>query len=52
MFVNKIPFFVTMSLHVKFGTAEMLQSQQSKTILRAIKLVKSGYMKRGFKIST
>jgi hypothetical protein len=27
MFVNKIPFFVTMSHHVKFGTAEMLQNQ-------------------------
>ena len=52
MFVNKMPFFVTMSRHVKFGTAEMLQNQQSKTILRAIKQVKSVYMKRGFKIST
>ena len=52
MFVNKIPFFVTMSHHVKFGTAEMLQNQQSKKILRAIKQVKSVYMKRGFKIST
>jgi hypothetical protein len=52
MFVNKIPFFVTFSCHVKFGTAEMLQNQQSKTILRAIKQVKSVYMmKRGFKIS-
>ena len=51
IFVNKIPFFVTMSRHIKFGTAEMLQNQQSKTILRAIKQVKSAYMKRGFKIS-
>jgi hypothetical protein len=51
MFVNKIPFFMTVSRYIKFGTVEALQDQTAKTILGAIKKVKSVYMKRGFKIS-
>jgi hypothetical protein len=50
MFVNGIPFFMTISRNIKFGTAEMLKTQHNKTILAAIKQVKSVYMKRGFKI--
>jgi hypothetical protein len=46
--VNKIPFFMTISRHIKFGTVEMLKNQQSATILAAIKQVKSIYMKHGF----
>jgi Zinc knuckle len=52
MFVNKIPFFVTISRNIKFGTAEMIQNQQTKTILAAIKQVRSIYLKRGFNINT
>jgi hypothetical protein len=51
MFVNKIPFFMTISRHIKFSTAEMLKNQKSATILAAIKQVKSIYMKRGFHLS-
>jgi hypothetical protein len=51
MFVNKIPFFMTISWHVKFGTAEMLKNQQNKTILATIKQVKSVYLKRGFQVT-
>ena len=32
MFVNKIPFFMTISRNIKFGTAEVIQNQQSATI--------------------
>jgi hypothetical protein len=39
MFVNRIPFFITISRNIKFCTAEMLQSQQNKTILIAIRQV-------------
>eukprot|EP00978_Attheya_sp_CCMP212_P009273 scaffold21935_cov53-Attheya_sp.AAC.1 len=46
MFINKIPFFVTISRHIKFCTAETLNNQTSKTLLTAIKNVKSIYMKR------
>ena len=51
MFVNRIPFFVTISRHIKFSTIEMLQNQQANTILTAIRQVKSVYMKRGFSIT-
>jgi hypothetical protein len=51
MFVNKIPFFMTISRHIKFGTAEMITSQNAKTLLTAIKHVKSAYLKRSFKIT-
>jgi hypothetical protein len=50
MFVSRIPFFMAISRHIKFGTAEMLKNQQNKTILAAIKQVHSVYAKRGFKI--
>ena len=52
MFVNKIPFFMSISRHIKFGTAKMLQNQKKNTILTAIKQIKSIYMLRGFVIST
>jgi hypothetical protein len=52
MFVNGIPFFVTISRNIKFGTAEMIQNQQAKTILTAINQVKATYVKRGFNITT
>jgi hypothetical protein len=51
MFVNRLLFFMTISWYIKFGTAESLKNQQNKTILAAIKQVKSIYMQRRFKIS-
>jgi hypothetical protein len=51
IFVNKIPFFMTISRHIKFGTAEMIKSQKAVTLLKAIKQVKSAYMKQGFNIT-
>jgi hypothetical protein len=50
MFLNKIPFFMSISRHICFGTDEMLHNQKSATILAAIKQIKSIYMKRGFKL--
>ena len=52
MFVNKLPFLVTISRNIKFSTAELLQNQQHGTILAAIKHVYQLYSKRGFKITT
>ena len=48
MFINKIPFFVTMSRHLRFCTAENITNQKQKTLLASVKQVKSAYMKRGF----
>jgi hypothetical protein len=50
MFVNKRPFFMSISRQIRFGTGEMIQNQKSATILAAIKQIKSIYMKRGFKL--
>ncbi|MHA7927606.1 MAG: reverse transcriptase domain-containing protein, partial [Marinobacter sp.] len=51
MFVNKIPFFLSISRHLKFGTSSMLDNQKDATLLAAIKMVVGAYHKRGFKIS-
>lgn len=52
MFVNRIPFFVTISHSIRFGTAEMLANRQASTILTAIKQVRNVYAQRGFRITT
>jgi hypothetical protein len=52
MFVNRIPFFVTLSHHIRFGTAEMLANRKAPTILTAIKQVRNIYLQRGFQIAT
>ena len=36
MFVNKIPFLVTISRHIKFCTTQMLSNQKATTIFTAI----------------
>jgi hypothetical protein len=51
MFVNRIPFFMTVSRHIKFGTAKMIKSQTGSTLLTAIKQVKGTCMKHGFKVT-
>jgi hypothetical protein len=48
MFVNKIPFLVTISRKLKFGTAEMILNRTAKTIMTAIKNVQVIYQARGF----
>ena len=48
MFINMIPFFVTMSRHLRFSTAENVANQNMKTLLASMKQVKSTHMKRGF----
>jgi hypothetical protein len=52
MFVNKIIFFVTVSWYLRFGTVEMILNWSNKTVLTAMKQVKSAYMQRGFILST
>lgn len=51
MFVNKIPFFVTISRHIHFGTVEMIANRQPDTIFKSIKAVVNIYRQRGFNIS-
>jgi hypothetical protein len=48
MFVKKLPFFVTISQHIKFGTSKFLANHKTETILKAIKHIRQTYSKRGF----
>ena len=50
MFINKIPFFMTMSHDLKFGTVEFVPSKSQKTFMVAIKHVQQVYALRGFRL--
>jgi hypothetical protein len=50
MFVNKIPFLVSISHNIKFGTIETIKNRQHKTILLGIKHIKALYAQRGFRV--
>jgi hypothetical protein len=52
MYVNTIPFFMSVSRHINFGTAGMITSETSKILLTAIKQVKRAYAHRGFSFRT
>lgn len=51
MLVNKIPFLVTKSRKIHFGTVKTLQNQKAVTIMKAMKKVNSVYHRNGFQIS-
>jgi hypothetical protein len=51
MFVNKIPFFMTISRNIRFGTLESLPKQSAKSILGSIKKRKQLYSQQGFRIT-
>ena len=50
MFVSKIPFFVTISRAIKFGTLELLKNRKIPTILEAVQHVYITYKQQGFQI--
>jgi hypothetical protein len=51
MYVNKLPFLVTMSREIKFGTVGAVKSRHNKVLLPAItKSVKRLYALRGFRV--
>jgi hypothetical protein len=50
MFVNKLPFMVTISRNIKFCTAELILDQKQETLFAAIKAVRNIYAKRGFAV--
>jgi hypothetical protein len=52
MFVNKLPFFITISRHIRSSTSQFLKNKKSDTIFLAIKHVYQTYHKRGFKLKT
>ena len=48
MFVNKLPFLVTISHNLKFGTAELLLNHQEDTVAKTLTNVMRIYGSRGF----
>ena len=50
MKVNNIPFFMTISKHIKFGTTGKLDSMKNKIIVKHFKLVFGLYTNRGFRV--
>jgi hypothetical protein len=51
MFVNKIPFFITVSRGLHFGTVENLLNCQTTTVATALNKVRMIYRRRGFKMA-
>jgi hypothetical protein len=51
MYVNKIPFLMTISRNIRFATSTNIKNQSSKTILASLKMIKRVYDQRGFKIT-
>ena len=52
MFVNRIPFFTSISRHLKFTTAETLHNRTTRQLVKCVSNVKALYTKRGFNLST
>jgi hypothetical protein len=50
MFINKIPFLVTCSRKLKFGTTELLKNREKKTILAAIQKTIKIYKRRSLQV--
>lgn len=49
--INKIPFLVTISRAIKFGTVELLANQKMVTVLKALLNVCRLYQGRGFRVT-
>ena len=50
MFVNSIPFMVSISRNIRFGTVEPLTGTKAELLLRAIKNIRNTYAQGGFKV--
>jgi len=50
MFVNKVPYLVSISRHIQFITVEMVKNQKQATLMVALKQILSTYQKCGFKV--
>jgi len=50
MYINDIPFVMTTSRAIHFGTAELIKNEKISTIMIAIKQLIEAYEARGFRI--
>jgi hypothetical protein len=50
MYINEIPFVMTMSWAIHFRTAELIKNEKISTIMIALKQVIEAYKARGFQV--
>jgi len=50
MFINKIPFIMTKSRNIHFGTTELVKGMKNNTLVTKTKQVIQAYQTHGFKI--
>ena len=50
MFINKIPFIMTTSCNIHFGTAELVKDMKNNMLITSINQVIQAYQTHGFKI--
>ena len=50
MYVNIIPYLMSVSRHLRFGTAQHIKNQQGATIFNGIQAIHQIYLQRGFQI--
>jgi hypothetical protein len=50
MYINKIPFMMTTSCTIHFGTAEMIKNETKSTIIKSIQQIINTYHGCGFRV--
>jgi len=50
MFINKIPYAMTMLHNIHFGTAELVKDMKKNTLITSIEQVIQAYQRHSFKI--
>jgi len=50
MFINRIPFVITTSRNIHFGTAELVKDMKKATLITSIEQVMQAYTTRGFRV--
>jgi len=50
MYINKIPFMMTVSRTIHFGTAEIIKNETKSTIIKSIQQIIDTYHGCGFRI--
>ena len=51
LFLKRIPFFISISLHLKFGTVECLENCRVPTLVKAVRIIKKTYALQGFNLA-
>ena len=51
MYINKVPFFMSISWDLRFGTAQHLMNQKGTIILQSIKQIQQVYLQGGYKLT-